>query len=209
MARFARLGADWTVVTVFAGRPDATQPASRYDQRCGFRSAGEAAAVRRSEDERACAIVGATAVWLPFEDSQYQQVRDANAVWAALEPHLSRAELLLVPGFPLAHRDHAWVSELVINRVSTNARVALYAEQPYAGIVPRVADAQPFAAGCRVRWVRLRCGISDRLAKGMACRAYWSQFRTFGCRLPLRLLLPELFWTAERLGWPDGRHLQG
>jgi LmbE family N-acetylglucosaminyl deacetylase len=208
MARPARLGADWTVVTVFAGDPDSTDRAGPYDRRCGFLSAADAAIVRRREDERACAILGVRPVWLPFSDIQYQTVRDADLVWAALEPHVNRAVLLLVPGFPLVHRDHTWVSELVLARARKNARIGFYAEQPYAGAVPRLRNRQVLVDGHPVRWIKLRAGIADRFAKGRACRAYWSQFRTLQRHLPRRCMLPEVFWTDERLGWPEAGTFQ-
>lgn len=203
MARPAGLGADWTIVTVFAGDPSSTSPAGPYDRRCGFVSAGEAAAVRRREDERACAILGARPVWLPFGGIQYEPVRDAELVWAALKPHVERSEVLLLPGFPLTHRDHAWVSELVLARSAKTTRIGFYAEQPYARSVTSAHDRHCLAVGRPMKWVTLRAGIAERLAKGRACRSYWSQFRTLGCRLPGRCFLPELFWTDERLGWPD------
>ena len=203
IAAAVRLGAEWTIVTVFAGNPDATGPARRYDRRCGFLSAADAAIMRRREDERACAILGATPVWLPFGEVQHGSVEDADLVWTALEPHVNNAELLLLPGFPLAHRDHAWITELVLARARKNVRIGFFAEQPYAGALPVLGDRQGFVAGRRVRWVSLRAGIADRFAKGRASRAYWSQFRTFGWHLPRRCLLPELLWTRERLGWPE------
>jgi LmbE family N-acetylglucosaminyl deacetylase len=204
MARTARLGAHWSIVTVFSGDPDSKGPAARYERRCGFLSAGEAASVRRQEDQRACAILGTRPVWLPFGGIQYEPVRDADRVWTALEPHINRAELLLLPGFPLTHLDHAWITELVLARTPKNAPIGFYAEQPYARSAPPPHDWQALIAERSVRWVSLHAGIGDRFAKGRACRAYWSQFRTFGCHLPRRCLVPELFWTDECLGWPKG-----
>jgi len=202
MASPGRPGTEWIVVTVFAGDPDSTAPASSYDRRCGFLSAGEAASIRRQEDKRACAILGARPVWLPFGDMQYEPIRDADRVWATLERHINRAELLLLPGFPLTHLDHLWITELVLARMPKNVPIGFYAEQPYARSAPPPHKWQALIAERSVRWVSLCAGIGDRFAKGRACRAYWSQFRTFGCRLPRRCLVPELFWTDECLGWP-------
>jgi LmbE family N-acetylglucosaminyl deacetylase len=203
MARPARQGADWTVVTVFAGDPDSTAPASPYDRRCGFLSAGEAATVRRREDERACYILGAKTVWLTFGDIQYDRCRDADTVWALLEPHVNEAEMLLLPGFPLTHPDHGWVTELVLGRSPENSRIGFYAEQPYARAAVSSNGQRGLVVGRAVRWVSLRLSIAERLTKGRACRAYWSQFRALGCHLPLWCLLPEVFWTDERLAWPE------
>lgn len=201
MAHAASQGAVWTVLTVFAGDPDSTAPASRYDRRCGFRSAAEAATIRRREDQRACAVLGATPVWLPFGDGQYERSRDADVVWASLEPQIHQAQVLLLPGFPLTHRDHAWVTALVLGRAPVSTVIGFYAEQPYARMARPFRGQHGIVAGRAVRWVRLRGSIAERFAKGRACRAYWSQFRAWGCHLPRRCLLPEAFWTDERVGW--------
>jgi LmbE family N-acetylglucosaminyl deacetylase len=202
IARPDRLGTEWMVVTVFAGDPESKSSAGRYDNRCGFFSAGEAASARRREDEQACATVGARPVWLPFGGVQYERVTDADAVWAALEPHVKPAQILLLPGFPLVHRDHAWVTKLVLARAPESIPIGFYAEQPYAHALTPAHGRHCFVVDRPVQWVSLHAGIAERLIKGRACRAYWSQFRTLGCHLPFRCLLPEVFWTNERLGWP-------
>jgi LmbE family N-acetylglucosaminyl deacetylase len=206
MARAA--SADWTVITVFAGDPDSTDAAGPYDRRCGFLTAADAAIVRRREDQRACYILGAKPVWLPFGDIQYDRFRDADSVWDLLEPHVYQAQVLLLPGFPLTHRDHAWITELVLGRAPESTRIGFYAEQPYARSAASSNPRHGFVAGRVVHWVSLRGSIAERLAKGRACRAYWSQFRALGCHLPRRCLLPEVFWTDERLGWPEAGALQ-
>ena len=204
IAHHARFGADWTIVTVFAGNPECTRPAGPYDRRCGFLSAGEAAASRRREDETACALVGAKPVWLPFGGIQYDRVNDADAVWTALEPHVNRAQILLLPGFPLVHRDHLWVTQLMLERAPKKSQIGFYAEQPYAHSLQATHERRDFVADLRVQWASLYAGLAERFTKGQACRAYWSQFRTLGCHLPRRWLLPELFWTVESLAWPLG-----
>src|SRR5690242_11145568 len=62
----ARHGARVTVLTVLAGRPDSSTPAGEWDAGSGFGTEGEAATARREEDERACEVLGATPVWLPY-----------------------------------------------------------------------------------------------------------------------------------------------
>jgi LmbE family N-acetylglucosaminyl deacetylase len=204
IARHVRLGSDCTIVTVFAGNPECTRPAGPYDRRCGFLSAGEAAASRRREDRKACALVGAKPVWLPFGGIQYDRINDAEAVWTALEAYVDQAQIVLLPGFPLVHPDHLWVTQLVWERVTKKSGVGFYAEQPYAHSVQAANDRRDFVADIRVQWVSLYAGIAERFAKGRACRAYWSQFRTLGCHLPRRWLMPELFWTVESLARPLG-----
>jgi LmbE family N-acetylglucosaminyl deacetylase len=206
IARSTKLGADVAVVTVFAGDPGSTTSAGPWDRGCGFRSAGEAASVLRREDQRACSVLGARPVWLPFRGMQYESSRDAARVWAALEPLVERANILLLPGFPLTHPDHAWVTELILGTARRSTHIGFYAEQPYArqsSKMPTPSHGQGLVAEQPLRWVTLPAGNAERLAKGRACRAYWSQFRGFRCHLSRRLLLPEVFWTDERLGQPD------
>lgn len=123
-------GAAVTVLTVFAGDPEATVAAGPYDRSCGYATAGEAARARREEDRRACAALGAIPVWLPFGDAQYQLGRSQDDVWAAVAPVLEGATAVLVPGFPLVPPDHAWIARLILAR--SISRIGLYVEQPYA-----------------------------------------------------------------------------
>ena len=197
IARMTRTGLDVAVVTVFAGDPGSNAAAASWDRDCGFESAAAAVRGRRAEDLRACAILGATAVWLPFPDAQYPAVRDAGAIWTALGPELADAESCLLPGFPLAHPDHAWVTSLVLERaVELGCRIGFYAEQPYARA--GVASASPAVAA---RWYAASASRRELRLKGKACRAYRSQFRGLRRHLPRRLLLPELFRVEERLAW--------
>ncbi len=197
IARAAREGATVRVLTVLAGDPSSAAPAGAWDRACGFRTAGEAARGRREEDRRACGILGAQPVWLPFGDRQYGRGGDEADVWAALEPELQSADVVFLPGFPLWHTDHAWVVELVLERLSGELRLGFYVEQPYAG---REGRGRAEVLGRAVRWSEEAASFSHRRAKGRACRAYRSQFR--GRRhLPRRLLVPELLWTPELLAW--------
>jgi len=67
IARAARAGAQVHALTVFA-YGDEDLPVAPWDAECGFRSAGHARSVRREEDARGCALVGAIPDWLPFYD---------------------------------------------------------------------------------------------------------------------------------------------
>jgi LmbE family N-acetylglucosaminyl deacetylase len=210
IAHAARAGADVTIVTIFAGHPDSMIPVGPWDHGCGFRYAGEGARTRRLEDRRACAILGARPVWLPFWGVQYERRRDPDRLWAALEPQVNGADVLLAPGLPLNHPDHAWVAQVIRGKAPNNVRLGFYVEQPYAfqsGTIPTANDGRASGSEQPLRWVKLRVEIGERLAKGRACRAYWSQFRGFRYHLPRRFLLPEVFWTDEHLGWPDAMHV--
>ncbi len=106
VARASRSGARVDVVNVFANDPESTAGAGPWDAACGFTSAAEAARARREEDRRACRLLGAAAVWLPFADYEYEQDVDDDGLWAALADVVGAAETVLMPGFPLAAPDH-------------------------------------------------------------------------------------------------------
>ncbi len=202
IARAARAGADVRVVTVFAGDPSSQAPAARWDRACGFLTAGEASRGRREEDRRACAALGCQASWLPFGDAQYERGGNDEEVWAVLEPQFAGADVVLVPGFPLMNADHAWLTELVTNRLDGDTSLGFFVEQPYAWRTRQTPLDGSSPVGERpVRWTRQAVRLRDRHAKGKACRAYRSQF--WGrSHLLRRFLVPEILLTDEVLGWP-------
>jgi LmbE family N-acetylglucosaminyl deacetylase len=179
----ARNGVEVTVLTVLAGDTTSTQPAGVWDSRAGFRTAGEAARSRRGEDARACELVGARAVWLPFSDHQYDGARgEADIVDAVLEA-VGDAEVVL-PGFPLMHEDHRWLRRVLEGALPAE-RVALYTEQPYAAAWtagPGLAASGPDRFPPEHAWRRVRAGLSDQLRKLRACQAYGSQLPLLGDR---------------------------
>lgn len=132
IAANARHGVEVRVVTVFGNDPASRLDAGPWDRACGFATEGEAASARREEDRRACDLVGAVPVWLPFRDAEYASERSDATVWEPLAPLLADADCVLVPGFPLAHPDHLWLTILVLAHRSPEQRVGLYVEQPYA-----------------------------------------------------------------------------
>ena len=197
-----------TVLTVFAGDPGSHEAAGTWDKRSGFATAGEAAHARRVEDRRACEILGAEPVWLPFSDNQYTNARNEQEIWEALERQLTDAALVLIPGHPLAHPDHAWLAGLVTQRLGPSTGLGFYVEQPYAsrallgrGRAPAVAFAaaaialrapqgralqQPPTAdaiagllNAPLQWHVARAQRQHRRAKFDAIRAYASQLRAF------------------------------
>jgi LmbE family N-acetylglucosaminyl deacetylase len=120
-------------VTVFANDPDSEAPASSWDAACGFRTEGEAARLRREEDRRACQLLAATPIWLPFRDKDYgRRAEEGAAIWASVAESALSADTVLTPGFPLYHPDHSWLTRLVLEKGLPGARVGLYVEQPYA-----------------------------------------------------------------------------
>jgi LmbE family N-acetylglucosaminyl deacetylase len=204
IARAARSGSQVTIVTVFAGDPASTAPAGTWDRGCGFHSSGEAARVLRQEDRHAAKILGATPVWFPFNGIQYDASRNPDRLWDALQPYARDADMLLLPGYPLTHPDHAWISQSVFARAATACAVGFFAEQPYARAANPTGSLDGVRTGVEseaLRWETIPAGLPERIAKGRACRAYWSQFRGWSCHVSRRFLFPEMFWIDERLAF--------
>ena len=193
-AAIAHTRAEVTVVTVFAGDPDSTEPAGEWDSRGGFATEGEAARARRREDELACDDVGARPVWLPFGDDQYPRDDDA-AVIAAVEEAVGPADTVLVPAFPLLHEDHARLLRLVERDGLGGHRLGRYVEQPYA------AAWSDGAAGNG--WLPLAASVRDRVTKLRACRRYRSQLPLLSRNGPImrRLFRYEAAHGGESVKW--------
>ena len=187
MAGWARAGHRVELVTVLGCDPDSDAPAGGWDQRAGFATEGAAARGRSDEDRRASSRLGASSTWFPFGSLDYERHAVADAVWAAIANSLD-ADVVLLPGSPLAHPDHAWLHALVTPRVPTE-RLALYAEQPYT----KTAGGTPFAP--------VRASVRDRLTKWRAIREYRTQLPLLGAAgvgATARLAL-----AVERIAWPD------
>jgi LmbE family N-acetylglucosaminyl deacetylase len=183
-------GAHVKVITVLAGDPDATGPAGQWDARCGFTSAAAAARRRREEDLRACGVLGATPVWLPFPDATYGARPSDDVVWAEVEHAVGTADVVLVPGYPLALADHRFVAELAVARRSRlDGRLGFYAEQPYAAAA--LTGVHKPTGGSAGRTALLRSTLS------FAVRA-----RTRARRLPQSVVLGD--YPVETVEW--GRH---
>jgi LmbE family N-acetylglucosaminyl deacetylase len=190
MARWARSGRRVELVTVFALDPDSTAVVKGWDRRGGFPIEGDAARARREEDRVACSILGAVPRWLPFGSVDFDRHGSEEDVWRAIHNAIAGAAIVLVPGSPLAHPDHAWLHRVVVERLPSGS-CALYAEQPYTS---RRRET-PFAA--------VPVGPRDRVAKRRALRAYRSQLPLLGVR-GFRRGLTRLAWADERIEWPEG-----
>jgi LmbE family N-acetylglucosaminyl deacetylase len=216
IAASAAAGADVHVITVFANDPAAAGPASAWDAACGFGTAGEAAAARRIEDADACAILGADAHWLPFADRDHVAPADGDRVWAAVAELAAGADVVLAPGWPLHHADHAWLARAVATRPALAPRRALYVEQPYSVDAPLLALARkrpgplsPVPAlaegleglGLRPRWRTFRPRAAELRAKHRAIAAYRSQLHELGPLVRARIGTYELALGCEGLWW--------
>jgi LmbE family N-acetylglucosaminyl deacetylase len=205
IASWARRRTPVEVLTVLACDPDSTAPAGGWDRRGGFATEGESARARREEDRRATAVVGALPVWLPFGSVDYERHGEDTEVRDAVVSAVADAELVLVPGHPLDHPDHAWLARLLEDAFG---RVARYAEQPYtrrSGGTPPHARGR--AAGNGV-FEPVHVTARDRIAKWRAIGCYRSQLPLLGMRRSLRrgphryALGPE--WVAWGRSPPAG-----
>lgn len=185
------------VATVMAG--DAQNPASDYAQSLRDRWAlgASAEAVRRAEDEAACAILGAESLHLPIPDCIYRGGADGQMYYQSdaeiFGPvHPGEAGLLeevsrLLGGLPSAgevlapltvgnHVDHIFVRQAA-ERVF-GARLVYYEDYPYAqkeGSVAQLLAASGAAWEAEVRPL----SEAALAAKIEAILAYRSQFSTF------------------------------
>jgi LmbE family N-acetylglucosaminyl deacetylase len=216
MARASRRGAAVRVITVFAGDPARADPPSEWDRRCGFASGIEAVQRRRAEDAAACRLVGATAVWLPFSRRVAPTDRSYEAVGLAVADAAASCGTILLPGYPLFHPDHAFVTRLLLRDHLAVRRVGLYVEQPYAAwkwthergagreppaVTPALAELLP---GLGLSWNVLRASPIDWARKTRASLAYRSQFRALGRLAVPRVLAYEARSLGERVAWLPG-----
>jgi LmbE family N-acetylglucosaminyl deacetylase len=190
LARAARRGAEVTVLTVLANDPNADTPAREWDAQAGFRTAREAGEARRAEDRRACALIGARPVWLPFGDMTYGRGAPDDEVVTAVRGQVDGAATVLIPGFPLTHPDHRWLAGLLEGLPAP--RIGRYVEQPYTLWSSSADDGE---------WRPLAAGPRDRIAKLRACRAYRSQLRLLDRRIVYRATRHEAVHGGELIRW--------
>jgi LmbE family N-acetylglucosaminyl deacetylase len=196
-------GALVTVVTIFGGNPGSTAAAGRWDGRAGFDTAGAASRGRRNEDRHACHLLGAACEWLPFLDGDYGPPPAEAVVWDRLRSRIDAADHVFVPGRPLIHRDHAWVSRLVSERADPE-KLVFYAELPYdAWPEDRRQGQDALAEPARAReWSAPRTTVSARFRKWRATAAYSTQLAWLA-RPGYRLAVWQTRFGRERLAWPS------
>jgi LmbE family N-acetylglucosaminyl deacetylase len=205
MASWRRAGAEVELLTVLACDPGSAAPSGGWDRRGGFATEGEQARARREEDSRACVVLGATPVWLPFGSVDYERHGDENDVRSAVAAVVEGASAILLPGFPLGHPDHEWLVRTLAPALD-GPEVALYAEQPYTrrdGRDPEVPEWVEGALGAR-SFEPAPAEPRDRLAKWRAIRRYRSQLPLLAMRRSLRrgpirhAVAPEwVAWSAD------------
>ncbi|ARP83402.1 hypothetical protein CAL12_23010 [Bordetella genomosp. 8] len=195
-----------TVITVFAGVPDATAPLTDWDRRCGFGDGVAAMKWRLAEDDKALHLLKAHPVRLPFLDDQYMRAmalatakpdKVAHALDAALEKAGARTVL-----FPLGlfHSDHTLVSDAVLGLFTTRPQRrwvayedALYRTKPgllHARLV------QFYTRGVSLTPVAFANTNGHRKATAMS--AYGSQMPELGItRNEGDTTAPERYWLLS------------
>jgi LmbE family N-acetylglucosaminyl deacetylase len=200
----ARPGA--VVLTVFAGTPRDAARLTDWDARCGFRSAAEAMAVRRHEDDAALAVLGGAARRLSFCDAQYGETPTVEALVPALLAlaHDLPDEPLLYP-LGLFHSDHRLVHEAVraLLRERPSRAALAYEDVPYRSLPgvlqQRLAElgAQGVAA---TPADEARPDATTAQAKARALALYASQVRSFGPGGLDDATRPERLWRLDDAG---------
>jgi LmbE family N-acetylglucosaminyl deacetylase len=203
MSSWASAGRSVELLTVLALDPGSSVGTKGWDLRAGFATESEAARARREEDRRACAVLRATPRWLPFGSVDYERHGDEGDVRAAVSPLLADAAVVLLPGAPLDHPDHVWLTR-VLAELPLPGAFGLYAEQPYARRAGSAPPQLPEWLATRfgaVAFEPVDTGLSDRVAKWRAIRRYRSQLPLLAMKRSLRRGPHTLALVPESVAW--------
>lgn len=184
------------VLTVCAGVPHGA-PLTSYDRECRFRSSEDAVRMRRDEDHRATARVGATPEHLDHLDGQYGGPFDRDLAVAQVLEAARRHRCPAVFGpLGLVHPDHVRVRdaymEAAVELASEGVATWLYEDLPSRVLYPEsvgpALDAvRRGGAGASL----LFAGTGPKDAKRAAVRCYRSQLWALDADT---LYVPERFW---------------
>ena len=135
-----------TVVTLFAASPaHYTDPLNEHDTECGFRPGDDTMALRRDEDVRAMAAVGATPRWLAFCQNSHEERVDPIAVPPGAVDALAAAidevdPTCVVAPLGLSHADHqACHSTALAARAAAGAGSVALVQRPSLRVHPGCA----------------------------------------------------------------------
>jgi hypothetical protein len=132
--------------------------------------------------------------WLPFGSVDYDRHGGDDEVGDAVAEVVHGADEVLLPGFPLAHPDHAWLARVLGVRELGALRTGFYVEHPYAG-----RDGGDPGESYRT----LGTGARHRLAKWQAIREYRSQLPLLGMSRSLTRGPLAVALAGEAVAWTD------
>jgi len=191
-----------TVATLFAASPPAyTDPLNEHDTDCGFRPGDDTMAVRRDEDVRALASLGATPRWLQLcqnshvERSEPLAVPD-GAVDAILDAIAAVDPTCVVAPLGLSHVDHqaCHASALAASERAGSRPWLWYSDLPYT-FIPGVLAAR-FRALHKAGYIASpACPSVDH-----DFDAKWRAFNEYVTQVPVLELLWQLRDRLERGG---------
>ena len=211
LARHVRQGWRVTIVTCFTGNVAAPQGfalACQLDK--GLGPEVDYMALRRAEDERACAAIGAVPVHLPFLEAPHRGYGSAPALFGPRLPAddladrlapvlaglVANAELVLGPLGIGDHVDHHIVRE-ALERVADPERLLLWEDWPYLDRADRLPPDPALTVALDAELIERRVAM---------CAAYETQLGfQFGGRAAMTDRLRAI--TQERFHKP-GRSAQ-
>ena len=180
---------------MFALDPGSDAPTGGWDRRAGFATEGEAARARREEDRRRVRDPRCHAALAPVRERRLRAARRRRRrVGRGARRRGRSADVVLVPGSPLTHPDHAWLNAA---RSSSDCGAC---RRSAATRSSRTRSRARGAAASRPSTSALR----DRVAKWRAIRAYRSQLPLLGMRRSLRdgpLACPGATSEDEAVAW--------
>jgi LmbE family N-acetylglucosaminyl deacetylase len=191
-----------TVATLFAASPESyTDPLNEHDTDCGFAPGVDTMAVRRDEDVRALAAVGAIPRWLPLCQNSHVERADPIAVPPGAVDAIIAAIAELEPScvvapLGLSHADHqaCHASALVARERVDSVPWLWYSDLPYT-FIPRVLAA------------RFRALHKAGIIASPACpsvshdfAAKWNAFGEYVTQVPVLERLWNLRARLERAG---------
>jgi len=192
-----------TVLTVFAGVPARYEGLSEWDAESGFVEGDDVVALRREEDRRATAHLGARSLWLDFLDDQYTDVRPAaDAVASEIRTHVVGLEVDTI-AFPLGqgHGDHERTHEacalLLQHEFGLVEHWVAWADIPYRSRHPELY-ADRLKSLQDIGFSLTSFGVEPNDAKRAAVGEYPTQARALGPRNMSDAERPEQFYLVTR-----------
>lgn len=195
-----------TVVTVFAGAPDASHEG--YNSRTtGKRYAPDAVGVRRVEDRSAMEFVGARPLWLDLYEADYSAYRPRVDYGETIRRELRRvlsdvgAQSVIAP-LGLIHVDHVAVSESCL-LLATESTLTwyLYTDLPYGFAGRRALSRRMKDVGRRFQLEKYSPYVGEPSIKQRAMKLYESQYvptrRTNRRGFDMTLVGAEQYWRVE------------